>query len=103
MNNSIFLDEEQLKKKYEEKERRIKKKISEKNKFERKEVRKARTKRLIKQGLLIDFSNLNKYSLATILGYLMEFEEKHKGNEYYLNLLELKGKTKFLEKKYDEN
>jgi hypothetical protein len=103
MNNSN-LDEEQLKKEFEEKERRVKKKISKINKLERKEIRKGRAKRLIKQGLLIDFSNLNdKYSLATILGYLMEFEEKHKGNTYYLQQLELKGKTKFLEKKYDDN
>ncbi len=70
---------------------------------ENKKNRKQRARRLVKQGLLIDFANLEKYPLSIILGYLMEFEEKHKGNTYYLQQLELKGKTKFLEKNYKEH
>lgn len=82
-----------------EKKRKIEKLISKNNNS----LRKQRTRRLVKQGLIIDFANLEKYSLATILGYLIEFEEKHKGNTYYLQQLELKGKTKFLEKNFTDD
>lgn len=64
--------------------------------------RKKRTRRLIKYGLLFEFANLNNIPLATILGYLLDFQ-KHKDNSFYLNNLYLKGKTKFLEKNFNDS
>lgn len=64
--------------------------------------RKKRTRRLIRYGLLFEFANLNNIPLATVLGYLLDFQ-KHKDNRFYLDNLYLKGKTKFLEKNFNDN
>lgn len=90
---------EEMKNKVEKLKRESRERLASIGREESTAKRKKRAKTLIKKGLLFEFANLQNIPIEILLGYLMEFE-KHKDNEYYLNNLSLKGKTKFLEKRF---